>query len=92
MSPAVLAFVIVWFLGLLSWVAALVCYVRARRYYVGPRGLVDFFFPIGRLRPSNYTAEGASILRWQFVLMIVFLGLVVIGTVIAKLQLNGHQH
>jgi len=32
--------------------------------------------PIGRLKPSNYTVDGASILRWQFLFMLVFLGLV----------------
>ena len=91
MSISVLAFITVWLLGLLSWVAAFVCYARARRHYIGPRGLLAFIFPIGRLRPSNYTAEGASILRWQFMFMIAFLGLVALGTVVARLQFTGHQ-
>jgi len=89
--PSFWTFIIVWLLGLLSWLAGIVCYVRARRHYIGPRGLLAFIFPIGRLKPSNYTAEGASILRWQFVFMIGFMCLVTIGIVIAKLQFNGYQ-
>jgi hypothetical protein len=73
----------------MTWLAGVVCYVRARRHYIGPKGLLAFIFPIGRLRPSNYTAEVASILRWQFVFMIVLLCLVGIGMGIAMLQFHG---
>lgn len=76
MPPSVLACYIVGLLALLTWVAGVVCYVRARRHYNGPRGLLAFIFPIGRLGPSNYTAAGVSILRWQYVFMVAFLGLV----------------
>jgi len=51
--------------------------------------LLAFLFPIGRLRPTNYTIEGVSILRWQFVFMAVFLILVLIGGVIANLKFHG---
>jgi hypothetical protein len=91
MPLSVPTFIIVWLVALLSWVAAIVCYVRSRRHYVGPRGFLAFLFPIGRLKPSNYTVEGASILRWQFVFMMVFLCLVAVGSVIANLQLNSHR-
>jgi hypothetical protein len=90
MPPAVVAFIIVWLVALLSWVAGFVCYFRTRRHYIGPKGLLAFFFPIGRLRPSNYTPEGASILRWQFAFMIVFLCMVALGMAIASRQFNGH--
>ena len=91
MPPSVLAFIIVWLLGLMSWVAGVVCYFRARRHYIGPNGVLAFAFPIARLRPSNYTAEGAAILRWQFVFIGIFLGLVAVGFTIANLQFDGHH-
>jgi hypothetical protein len=89
MPILVQVFVILWVLALMTWLAGIVCYVRARRHYIGPKGLLPFIFPIGRLRPSNYTAEGASILRWQFLFMIVFLCLVGIGIDIGKLEFPG---
>lgn len=80
MRNETLPFLIALFLALLSWVAAFICCVRARRHYVGPRGLLAFIFPIGRLRPSNYTTRGVSILRWQFVFMIAFLLVIALAT------------
>ena len=91
MPPPILAFAMVWLLGLASWIAGVVCYLRARRYYVGPKGLLTFILPIGRLRPSNYSAAGPSLIRWQFRFMLIFLGTVLGGLAIAHFQFSGHQ-
>lgn len=89
MPPSVAAFTIVWVLALMLWVAGLACYVRARRHYIGPKGLLASMLPIGRLRPSNYTTQGVAILRWQFIFMLAFLVLIAVGFTIATTQFDG---
>ena len=91
MPAAVVAFAVVWILGLLTWVAGAVCFFRARRHYQGPRGLLASLFPLGRLWPSNYAAPGVSLLRWQYLFIAIFLALVAIGFGIAETQFHGYQ-
>ena len=90
MLLAVLVFDAIWILALVSWVAAIICYFRARRHYVGPTGILTLISPIARLKPSNYSAAGASLIRWEFRFILLFLSLVAIGTVIAHTILIGH--
>jgi hypothetical protein len=90
MPPEILAFVVVWLLGLVSWVAGLAFHLRARRYYVGPKGFAAFIFPIARLKPSNYLAAGVSLLRWEFRCMAIFLCTVAAGFAISYFQFHGH--
>jgi hypothetical protein len=86
MPPATLAFLVILLVGLVVWVAALVCHLRARRHYVGPTGFFASVLPIARLRPSNYSAAGASLVRWELRCMLAFLCLIAIDFVIAHSQ------
>ncbi len=89
MQPEFRSFIVVWLLGLVSWVAGLVLHLLARRHYIGPKGFATFFFPIARLKPSNYSADGVLLLRWEFRCIAVFLCTTTVGFAIGYLHLHG---
>jgi hypothetical protein len=90
MSSEIRAFVVVWLLALVSWVAGFVFHLLAGRYYIGPKNVLTFIFPISRLKPSNYSAAGVSLLRWEFRCAAIFLCLVATGFAISYFRFHGH--
>jgi hypothetical protein len=56
-------FLIIFMLGLIAGIAALVCLLRARPFYMQPQGMTFMRRGFAKLSPGNYAAEGAALVR-----------------------------
>jgi hypothetical protein len=70
LSPNI--YLALWIWGLVALVVAYSFVVRARRYYIEPRGLNFLRRGLARYSASNYRAEGAVLLRRGVVALLVF--------------------
>jgi hypothetical protein len=83
-------FLTIYAVAIASWVLAFMFYRRARKHYVGPRGWALLRNPLARYMSTNYTAGGASLLRWQFISIAIFVIACLAGLVLAHIKTLGH--
>jgi|HubBroStandDraft_1064217.scaffolds.fasta_scaffold952875_1 multidrug efflux pump subunit AcrB len=80
----------IYLVAIASWVTALIFYRRARKHYLGPTGWAQLRNPFARYISTNYTADGASLLRWQFIFMGIFAISCLVALVFARIKTLGH--
>ena len=89
-SSGIGSFLVIYGVGLAAWVLAFIFHRRARRHYRGPNGWALLINPFARYRSKNYTAAGASLLRWELICVGVFVIACLVGFVIAREKTQGH--
>jgi len=83
-------FLTVYAVGIASWIIGVFLHLRARQYYLGPKGWALIFKPFAQYMSKNYTADGVSLLRWEFICMGIFTMACIVGLVIARIKTLGH--